>query len=59
MIFIKILTNAIKIKNGKFYLFFDEMIADMDNNEKRNKILSQLFVRGRKLNIFIVFIMHK
>ena len=59
MIFIKILTNAIKIKNGKKFFFFDEMIANMDNNEKLNKILSQLFVTGRKLNIFIIFITQK
>ena len=43
----------------KILFVFDEMIADMDNNEKLNKILNELFVRGRKLNIFIVLIKHK
>ena len=61
---IKILKNTIQIRNGKFYFdeknfYFDEMIADMDNNEKLNKIVNELFVRGRKLNIFIVLIKHK
>ena len=33
------------------------MIADMLNNEKLNKIVNELFIRGRKLNISFVFIM--
>ena len=33
------------------------MIADMINNNKLNPIVTELFVRGRKLNISIVFIM--
>ena len=32
------------------------MIADMIQNKKLNSIVSKLFVRGRKLNIFLVFI---
>ena len=32
------------------------MITDMDNNEKLNKIVTELFIRGRKLNIYLVFI---
>ena len=28
----------------------------MINNKKRNSIVTKLFTRGRKLNIFIVFI---
>ena len=31
---------------------FDEMIADMTNNKKLNSIVTGLFIRGRKLNIF-------
>ena len=31
------------------------MIADMLNNKKRNPIVTELFIRGRKLNIFFVF----
>ena len=33
------------------------MIADMINNNKSNPIVTELFIRGRKLNISIVFIM--
>ena len=32
------------------------MIADMINNKKLNTIVTELFIRGRKLNISIVFI---
>ena len=34
------------------------MIADMINNKKLNPIVTELFIRGRKLNISIVFITH-
>ena len=33
------------------------MIADMINNNKLNPIVTELFIKGRKLNISIVFIM--
>ena len=32
------------------------MIADMISNKKLNPIVTELFIRGRKLNISIVFI---
>ena len=32
------------------------MIADMINNKKLNAIVPELFIRGRKLNISLVFI---
>ena len=32
------------------------MIADMINNKKLNPVVSELFIRGRKLNIFLLFI---
>ena len=35
---------------------FDDMIADMINNNKLNPIVTEFFIRGRKLNISIVFI---
>ena len=35
---------------------FDDMIADMINNKKLNSVVTELFVRGRKLNISLVFI---
>ena len=35
---------------------FDDMIADMINNKKLNSVVTELFIRDRKLNIPIVFI---
>ena len=32
------------------------MIADMISNKKLNPVVTELFIRGRKLNISIVFI---
>ena len=32
------------------------MIADIINNKKRNPVVMKLFIRGRKLNISLVFI---
>ena len=37
-------------------MFFDDVIAYMFNNKKLNPIVTELFIRGRKLNIFLVFI---
>ena len=44
-------------KEHKILIVFDDMIADMINNKKLNPIVTELFIRGRKLNISIVFIM--
>ena len=35
---------------------FDDTIADMINNKKLNSIVTELFIRGRKLNVSTVFI---
>ena len=43
-------------KKHKILIVFDDMIADMVNNKKVNPVLTELFIRGRKLKIFIVFI---
>ena len=43
-------------KNRKVLIVSDDMIADMINNKKLNPIVTQLFIRGRKLSISIVFI---
>ena len=45
------------IKKCKVLIVFDDMIADMINNKKLNPVVTELFIRGRKLNISIVFIM--
>ena len=44
------------IKTRKILIVFYDMIADMINNNKLNPIVTELFIRGRKLNISIVFI---
>ena len=43
-------------KERKILIVFDDMIADMINNKKLNSIVTELFIRGRKLNISLVFI---
>ena len=43
-------------KERKILIVFDDMIADMINNKKINSVITELFIRGRKLNISIVFI---
>ena len=43
-------------KKRKVLIFFDEMIADMSNNKKLSAIVTELFIRGRKLNISFIFI---
>ena len=35
---------------------FDDMIADMESNTTLSPIVTELFLRGRKLNISFVFI---
>ena len=43
-------------KENKVLIVFDDMIADMINNKKLNSIVTELFIRGRKLSISLVFI---
>ena len=40
----------------KILIVFDDMITDMINNKKLNLIVTELFIRGRKQNISLVFI---
>ena len=54
--FIKILKNTMQERN-KVLIVFDDMIADVINNKKLNPAVTELFIRGRKLNIYFVFIM--
>ena len=44
-------------KKRKILILFYDMIADMINNKKLNSLVTELFIRGRKLNIYLVFIM--
>ena len=43
-------------KENKILIVFDNMIADMIHNKKLNSIVTELFIRGRKLNISLVFL---
>ena len=43
-------------KENKILIVFDDMIADMIQNKKLNLIVTELFIRGRKLNISLGFI---
>ena len=43
-------------KKCKILIAFGDMITDMINNKKIISVASELFIRGRKLNISIVFI---
>ena len=42
-------------KKRKILIVFDYMIADMVSNKKINPIVTELFIRDRKLNISLVF----
>ena len=43
-------------KENKILIVFDGILADMIQNKKLNSIVIELFIRGRKFNIFLVFI---
>ena len=43
-------------KKRKILIVFDDMIADMLCKKKLNPIVTELFIRGRKLNIYLIFI---
>ena len=41
------------IKKRKILIVFDDIIADMINNNKLNPIVTELFIRGRKIFLFL------
>ena len=43
-------------KKRKILIVFDDMIADMINDKKLNPVLTELFIRGRKIGLSLVFI---
>ena len=43
-------------KKRKILIVFDDMVADMLSNKNLNSIVTEIFVRSRKLNIPLVFI---
>ena len=42
-------------RKRKILNVFDDMIADITTNKKFQAIIKELFIRCRKLNIFLVF----
>ena len=46
-------------KEREMLIVFDEVIADMLSNKKLNPIVTESFIKARKLNIsFVLFIQH-
>ena len=43
-------------KKHKILIVFNDMIADMLKNKKLTLMVTELFIRGKKLNISLVFI---
>ena len=43
-------------KKRKVFIVFDDLIVYMINNKKLNPIVTELFIRDRKLSISIIFI---
>ena len=43
-------------KENKISINFDDMIADTIHNKGLNSVVTELFIRGRKFNISLVFI---
>ena len=43
-------------KKRKILIAFDDITADMINNKRLNPIVTESFIRGKKLNISLVFI---
>ena len=43
-------------KENKILIVFDDMIADIINNKNLDSMVTELFIRGRKLNISLDFI---
>ena len=43
-------------EKSKVLIVYDDMIADMINSKTLNPIVTELFIRGRKLNISIVLL---
>ena len=43
------------MKKCKVVIVFDDMIANMINNKKLNLVVTESFIRGRKLDLSTVF----
>ena len=42
-------------KRWKTLIVLDDMIANMHDNQNRNKIVNELFISGRKINFLLFF----
>ena len=40
----------------KTLIVLDDMVSDLIGKEKLNQIVTELFIKGRKLNVFVSFI---
>ena len=54
--FTKIIIITIPTKKNKILIAFDDVVVDMIHNKKLDLIATELFIRGTKLNISLVFI---
>ena len=50
------ISNYNKKRGNKVLIVFDDTIADIEYNKNFKKMIKELFYRGRKMNISIVFI---
>ena len=48
--------NYNKNRDKKVLIVFDDMISDIEYNNNFKKIIKELFFRGRKINVSVVFI---
>ena len=56
IIFIKNIEDCNSNKKRKILIAFNDMIVHMLSNKKLNPIVTELLIRGRELNISLVFI---
>ena len=56
MIFMKTLKIMTKREKGKFLIVFNDMISHVMSDKKAQKVLKDLFIRCRKLNISLCFL---
>ena len=54
--FTKTLKIIIQERKCKTVILFDDLIADMINNKKLASIVTEIYIRGRKINISSLFI---
>ena len=56
MILIKTLKDTTQKKQHKILIVLDDIIADVLSNKDLTPIVTELFIRGKKLNISLAFI---